>query len=207
MAKFVFIRHTLTDYNLVGSKGVFCGNSDPPLNAKGISEAQEISEIINSFPFDKVYSSKLKRAYQTAEIVVGGKNIAINKTEMLNEISYGYWEGLSKIQIMKKFPDEYKQFNSDPFNYYPPNGESPKSCLRRIINWIEPIKGNDSTILVFTHKTILRLFFCHILDIPLSYYRNIFDIKIASISVLYYTKTQYKIEAINYGAKINRIIK
>lgn len=206
MAKFVFIRHTLTDYNLVGSKGVFCGVSDPPLNNNGIIEAQELSELLNSFHYDDVYSSDLKRAYQTAEIVVTKKEFIIKRTEKLNEISYGAWEGLSKNQIMDQFPNEFDKFNYDPITHYPPNGEDPNACLNRIIDWIKVNRSNDIKILVFTHKTILRLLFCNILNIPLSNYRDMFDIKIGSISVLDFNKGKYRIEAINYGAKIKRII-
>ncbi len=206
MAKFIFIRHTLTDYNLVGGKGVFCGVSDPPLNNSGIIEAQELSELLDSFHYDEVYSSDLKRAYQTAEIVVTNKQFIINRTEKLNEICYGAWEGLSKSQIMDQFPNEFDKFNYDPIIYYPPNWEDLNFGLNRITDWIKENRSNDIKILVFTHKTILRLLFCNILNIPLSNYRDMFDIKIGSISILDFNKGKYRIEAINYGAKIKRII-
>ena len=60
------VRHGQTDWNL---EGRYQGRIDIKLNSKGIEQAKEIKEKLKEIKFDKVFSSPLKRALETAQII------------------------------------------------------------------------------------------------------------------------------------------
>ena len=60
------VRHGQTEYNVVGR---YCGRIDVPLNENGINQAYELRDILKNIKFDYVFSSPLKRALKTAEII------------------------------------------------------------------------------------------------------------------------------------------
>lgn len=70
--KVYVIRHGMTDWN---TKKLLQGRSDIPLNETGRKEALLVKSKINISNIDLVYSSPLKRAYETAKIIVGSKEI------------------------------------------------------------------------------------------------------------------------------------
>ena len=72
--KVTFVRHGQTDWNKVGKQQ---GRMDIPLNATGIEQAHQTAELLKSEPFDRVYSSPLTRARQTAEIICENRDIPI----------------------------------------------------------------------------------------------------------------------------------
>lgn len=63
--------------------------------------------------FDYVYSSPLKRAYATAEMICEGTDKTINILEDIREISFGEWEGLTIKEISEKYPDVFKSWRTD----------------------------------------------------------------------------------------------
>lgn len=60
------VRHGQTDWNL---EGRYQGRTDIDLNETGIKQAEKIRQELKSVKFDKVFSSPLKRAYKTAQII------------------------------------------------------------------------------------------------------------------------------------------
>ena len=71
------IRHGETDWN---TKHWLQGTTDIPLNRNGIEVAEITSEALKGIPFDVIFSSPLKRAYQTAEIMKRERQIFFNTT-------------------------------------------------------------------------------------------------------------------------------
>ena len=96
------VRHGETNYNV---EGRYAGRIDVPLNDNGIKQAYLIKEKLKDIKFDKVFSSPLKRAYETATIICGDKYNII-KDDRLIERSNGELEGRLKKEIK-----EYIDFN------------------------------------------------------------------------------------------------
>ena len=99
------VRHGQTDSNL---KNICMGKKDIPLNSMGISQAEELKEELIKIKFDKVFSSPLKRAIQTAKIIT---NCKIETDIRLIERGMGQLEGKSNSEIKSivNFMDE-KEF-------------------------------------------------------------------------------------------------
>ena len=89
--KLYLIRHGETDWNIVKR---LQGATDIPLNENGEALARETAEGLKEIPFDMVFTSPLKRAYRTAEIVKGNREIPLIIEERIREICFGDYEGL-----------------------------------------------------------------------------------------------------------------
>lgn len=85
------VRHGQTDENI---NGIIQGQLDTLLNQVGIDQAQRVGEALKCVQFDLVYSSDLKRAYDTAQLVVKyHKNVPIHPSELLRERHMGELQG------------------------------------------------------------------------------------------------------------------
>ena len=82
------VRHGKTDKN---KANVLQGRSDQPLNAEGIKEAEDAAKKLGSIKFSHVYSSPLRRAVETARILVPGFEPTLD--DRLMEMDYGPYEG------------------------------------------------------------------------------------------------------------------
>ena len=170
MAKLVLVRHGESQWNL---ENRFTGWIDVPLSEKGISEAGNCGEKLKSFNFVKAFTSKLKRANITLEIILeklGEKNIPIYFDTALNERHYGALQGLNKSETAKKYGDEQvkiwrRSFDTPPpkeITEFNPDGvsESLKDTAARTLPYFEKeifpevLNGND--ILVVAHGNSLR---------------------------------------------------
>lgn len=137
------VRHGQTDYNL---EGRYAGRIDVPLNNTGREQAKIIKEKLKGIKFDKVFSSSLNRAYETAQIICD--NHIIND-ERIIERSNGELEGILKIDITEKI-----DFNNPLEKRY--NIENITDFKKRVYSFFDEImklyKGKN--ILVVTHAGV-----------------------------------------------------
>ena len=89
--KLYIIRHGETPWN---AEERLQGQTDIPLNENGIRLAKITGEALKDVPFDFAISSPLKRARQTAELVLAGRQIPVLEDARIEELSFGSWEGL-----------------------------------------------------------------------------------------------------------------
>ena len=90
--KIYLMRHGETKWN---KRSKLQGQVDIPLAPKGIEQAEMTSEGMKDIPFDHIFSSPLKRAYKTAQVVRRDRPIEIVRDDRLKEMSFGTSEGLS----------------------------------------------------------------------------------------------------------------
>ena len=126
------VRHGQTDWNL---EGRYAGRIDVPLNDKGIEQANIIKEELSNIEFDKVFSSPLIRAYETAQIICNNKII---KDDRIIERCNGDLEGKLKTQI------------TDIVDFNDPNEK--KYNIESIIEFRDRIKSFFDEIITFYKK-------------------------------------------------------
>jgi len=169
------VRHGETDWN---KQGRYCGVTDLPLNEIGIKQAELLAKRLKeeNFKFSCILSSPLLRAKQTAEIIGKILGLEIHVVDLIKEIDYGDWEGLTVKQIKKRYSQLFKKWEKDPILYSPPNGETGKSVLNRVILFLNYLNGlvrlANKRILIISHNTFNRIFLCHVLGISPKYYRS-----------------------------------
>lgn len=147
------IRHGQTDWN---KERKLQGRTDIPLNENGKAVAELTRDGFKEIPFDMAFTSPLKRARETAEIILAGRNIPILDEERVIEVNFGEYEGCDF-----DLPDEYIQnFFSAPEKYYSIRGtESMESIFERMNSFLQDLYQNpelqDKTILISTHGAAL----------------------------------------------------
>ena len=160
MATLVLVRHGESQWNL---ENRFTGWIDIPLTDKGREEAKRAGEKIKSIKFDKAYTSVLKRAVETLEImlkVIKQEKLPIEKDQALNERHYGDLQGLNKAETAKKYGDKQVHIWRRSYDIAPPNGESLKDTAARTLPYFEkkivPDLKAEKNILVSAHGNSLR---------------------------------------------------
>lgn len=149
-SRIYIIRHGQTEMN---SRKVLQGRSDLPLNAAGISQAEETAALFvrMGIIFDRVFSSPLIRAVRTAELLAPGK--PVESDSRLIEMDYGPYEGMD---LFDPAP-EVIEFFCDFVNIPAPAGMEPlRSVVERAGEFIESLRGIDGNILISTHAIAMK---------------------------------------------------
>ena len=160
-------RHGLTEWN-VNRRMQGWGNGE--LTEKGINDAKALGKRLKEVPIDKVYSSSSKRAYETAQYIIGDREISLIQMDDLREINFGDWDGRIREEIEAEYPDEFKVFWETPHLYNRNSGETFEHVRKRAIRALEHIieENKEGTVLIVTHSIFLRVLMTYIKDIPLS---------------------------------------
>lgn len=100
------IRHGQTDWNLAHR---IQGRKDIPLNETGRQQARLLAEGMKNRPAEKIFTSQMLRARETAEILANSQNVSLYLVKGLEEINYGEWEGMTWEEIQKIFRKSMKR--------------------------------------------------------------------------------------------------
>ncbi|MDQ3874336.1 MAG: histidine phosphatase family protein [Actinomycetota bacterium] len=102
MTTLLLVRHGETEWN---RDGRFQGHADPPLSERGREQASALAAELAATPLAAVYSSDLRRAVETAQIVATAKGLAVRALPELREVDVGEWAGLTWEEIERRFPE------------------------------------------------------------------------------------------------------
>ncbi len=153
-----FIRHGQTDWN---KDMRMQGQSDIPLNENGRESAIKAGKTLASTHIDLAFSSPLKRAKETAELVLAGRDIPIIEDKRIEEICFGICEGMRGRDENGQPVGCFAEFFAHPEQYQAPeNGEDAKMLCARTWNFLEDITTReelqDKSILIATHGAALQ---------------------------------------------------
>jgi broad specificity phosphatase PhoE len=115
----LLVRHAETDM-----AGRFCGHSNPELNERGRQQLTGLVSRLSQHAIQRVYTSDLRRAHQTAEAIAIPLGAKLLMRPGLREINFGLWEGLSWNEIEVRSPIEAKNWATNFPNSTAPKGES-----------------------------------------------------------------------------------
>ena len=158
---FYVFRHGETDYNLE-KRWQGCG-IDIDLNQTGKQQAKDLAEKMQTLKIEIIYSSPLKRAYQTAQAVSEKTNAQIKIIPELTEASVGLCEGLTRDEIANKYPEIWEKWYNDDGNINWsirwPKGESKQEIKDRLFTAFEKILNTkETTIGIASHSGSIRYF-------------------------------------------------
>lgn len=202
MIKLVVVRHGQSVWNL---ENKFTGWTDVDLSDQGINEAKEAGKVLkeNGFSFDIAYTSVLKRANHTLDLILeelNEKDIPIYKSWRLNERHYGALQGLNKAETAEKYGDEQvhiwrRSYDVQPpsleddderfiemkdmYDEYIPHTECLKDTIERVIPYWEstilPSLKENKKVIIVAHGNSLRGL--------IKYLDNISDDEIVSLEI------------------------
>ena len=154
--KLTIIRHGQSEWNKLN---LFTGFKDVDLSDEGVIEAKQ---CLTNEKYDIAFTSNLKRAYKTCEIIKEEtkQNFNIIYDEALNERDYGDLTGNNKIQIAKKFGEEQVQLWRRSVEVRPPNGENLLDVINRVKKYynqnILPELNTNKKVLIVAHGNSIR---------------------------------------------------
>ncbi len=177
------VRHGATQ---LSAEDRFAGAMDVELSDEGKFQAGRLAERLADDQISVIYCSPLTRTIQTATILADPRNVPIIHRDGLREIHHGHWEGMRRADVESQFPDEYVQWEEDPFTFAPQGGEAGVNVIARALPVIREIvlEHRGQNVLVVSHKATLRLLISSLLGFDARGYRDRLDQSPACLNVL-----------------------
>lgn len=152
---------------------VYAGRSPERLTEKGMCQAREVSEKLKEYEVDTIYSSPIQRALQTAQIISEQKHLKLHVQEAFREIEMGPWEGMSEVDVEKKYPDEWNIWYNRPAELKMEGRETLEELLSRVLAGIRGIENSAGNIVIVTHVAVIRVILLWHADKNLNLYKTI----------------------------------
>ena len=158
MTRLLLIRHGETDWNV---EGRYQGQADPPLNERGLAQARALAERLKREGIRPaaIYSSPLRRAWQTAQIIAEAVGAPLFAEPRLKEICLGEWEGVLTPEIMRRWPETFRDWEERPWETRPPGGETIAEVQKRVYAAVDDILARhpNDTVAIVAHRLPLAL--------------------------------------------------
>lgn len=153
--KVYIIRHGETQWNV---QKRLQGASNTELDEKGIELAEKTGEALRDIPFSCCFTSPLKRAKDTALLVLQGRDIPVYEDKRIQEISFGNWEGRDSALLPKEMLHNF--FHHTERYVAPKGGETLEEICARTKEFWEDLVSRpelqDKTVLVASHGCAVR---------------------------------------------------
>jgi len=170
--KWYFVRHGEIESNV---KRIYAGWSEEELTTRGRQQAKEVAEELAGLEIGSIYTSPLKRAVQTAEIIGGILKKDPVLEESFKEMRLGPWEGKSEEEIERDYPEKWKIWTTSPAELILGGRETLQELLERVLAGLKRVKQRevDGSVLVVTHVAIIRVLLLYVRKMDLNLYRTI----------------------------------
>lgn len=165
----LLVRHGETAWN---REGRYQGRTDIPLSDVGKAQVAALGRRLADIPLKLAYASPLARAKNTAEAIIGGRNIPLWLDAGLLEISHGEWEGQLASDVEISHAEMFGVWRSKPGRSSPagPGAETLGDVETRAWAVLETIcaqLGDGDTALVTAHDAVNRVILCRVMGLPL----------------------------------------
>jgi 2,3-bisphosphoglycerate-dependent phosphoglycerate mutase len=151
--KLHLIRH---GESISNAEGRIQGHLEVPLSALGRRQAEAAAETLADLSLNAIYSSPLRRASETAEIIAARLNLPIRFDDLLKEINVGVFQGRMPSELQRLYPEEFARWKSEEFDFVLPGGESRRQILQRGREALKSIvAGGHRNAAIVSHGRIL----------------------------------------------------
>jgi broad specificity phosphatase PhoE len=163
-------RHAESDWNV---ENRFQGHVDRPLTPLGREQAERLADDLADAPLEAVYTSPLRRARETAEVVALRHGLDPITVADLREIDVGGWAGLSRAEVESRFPDAFRAWVGGGEGWE--NGESYPQMAARVLAAVQRIATEhpDGRILVVSHGGPIRAVHAAAAEMDVHAYRRL----------------------------------
>lgn len=193
--KIIIVRHGETAWNV---ENRFRGSQDIPLNETGIAQAKAVSKRLASEEIAAVYSSRLRRALHTAEIIAAPHGLTPVASDGLSNINYGELEGRLVSDIAQQLPEFYRALMQTPHLVRFPGGDTLDALTSRSIASLHAMIAQhpDETIVAVSHQVVTRVLICALLGLDNSHHWEISQ-DTCCLNVFRYKKGRFIVDKIN----------
>jgi broad specificity phosphatase PhoE len=174
LRRLVLLRHGQTDYNVAGRMQ---GHLDSLLTESGLAQAAHVAPEIARLTPDRIISSDLRRAADTADVVGVACGQPVKLDPRLRETHLGEWQGRSVAEIEQAWPGAIAAWRSDP-GWAPPGGESRLEVVRRSRPVVDELdeeyaRDSQSTVVLVAHGGLIAGLVSGLLALPTSAWPSI----------------------------------
>lgn len=168
----ILVRHCQTDWN---AQRRIQGKTDVHLSAAGRRQAEALARLLAAEPLAAVYSSPLRRAVETAEVIARPHGLSVRPVSDLRELDQGELEGLSVEEMRRNYQDFWAAWSADPVGVRMPGGETIAELAERAWGAVSEIirQHRGETAVVVTHGFALLTVVARALDLELGYIRRL----------------------------------
>ena len=161
MTRLFIVRHAQATGN---QEKRFQGSTDNDVSEYGRLQLAALSARCHSLPLDRIYTSPLLRAVETAKAVDAGRGIAILERNELREIDCGVWEGMTWDSIRRQRAAEFETWTSKPHEFQAPGGEAMSSVFSRMNHVFREILEDNpgGCVAIVSHGCAIRNLMCRI---------------------------------------------
>jgi probable phosphoglycerate mutase len=149
----VLVRHGETDWN---RERRFQGHADVPLNDDGRSQVRALAETLVGERFSAAYTSPLRRAAESAEILAAALGLEVRASEALREVDVGSWSGLTRTEVEARHPRGYRRWLEHGHGWK--DGETYEQLGVRVVSGLVAIgeRHPGQAVLAVTHGGPIR---------------------------------------------------
>ena len=199
MKTLYLVRHGETDHNAGGRA---MGQMDIPLNARGLEQARQTAEFLRRYPIERIVSSDLSRAMETAQPLAEALELTVEPEARLRELSFGILEGKTVAECEVEDPEAVARWRSGDFDAALPGGESRRSLMQRTRAVLDDIVvGSHAHVALFSHGGTLNALHTHMVEhghpVPREHIPRVFRFHNASVSMSAWADGQWRFLAVN----------
>ena len=170
MTELLIVRHGETDWN---AERRFQGHADRSLNDTGRAQAVALADELADVQAEAIYSSDLARARETAQILGARLGVPVTELRELREIDVGDWQGLTRAEIKKRFPEALKAWRRGETGWN--GGETYDELAARVVPALERIAREHphGRVLVVGHGGTIRALRAHLARVTVAEHRRV----------------------------------
>jgi broad specificity phosphatase PhoE len=170
MTEVTLARHGETEWNVAE---IFRGRIDIGLSQNGQRQAELLGEYLSRCRLEAVYSSPLRRALETAEVVAGRHKMGVATAAGLIDLDYGQWQGLSQQEVKEKYGELYQEWHDHPERVRMPSGESLDDVRQRALEVVSEAARYEGRVILVSHRVVNKVLICALLGLDNSHFWNI----------------------------------
>jgi broad specificity phosphatase PhoE len=165
--KLILIRHGETEWNK--QRRIQGCRSDTRLSPKGLEQADRLAAVLRKERMDAIYSSPMKRASETAQVIAEACRMQVHVFNELREIDAGELDGLFERELTGPYETAWKEFRNGNASTPLPGGESLQDVQKRTSWAVDRMleKHIDGTVVVVAHLLANLAIVCQVLGINL----------------------------------------
>ena len=171
MMEIILARHGETEWNV---EEVYRGRIDINLDELGVKQAELLGEYLSNLELDAIYSSPLRRALDTANLIAQYQKAGVQVSNGLMDLDCGEWQGLPEREVKKLYQALHKEWHANPDRVKMPGGESLADVRDRAVGVIDDaISKYRGSVVLVSHRVVNKVLICSLLGLSNAHFWNI----------------------------------
>jgi broad specificity phosphatase PhoE len=173
------------------------------LTPNGRRQAQDLANHLKDAAIDRIFSSPLERAVETAEPLARARRLEVESCLAFHELEMGEWTGIPMKKLSRL--RTWKHFCHYHGGTAIPGGETLAEAQSRVVSEMIRLRERhpNGGIAIATHEDPIRLAVCHFMGAPIDVYDK-FTIRLGSVTILQLDEEKAVVDRLNEVPSIKR---